>query len=66
MQVLRLTCSQFWVDVRLECVVGRWLASADTPDGPTLGTGERPEDALWAALQVYADVRAELLASLEA
>lgn len=61
---LRLTCSQFWVDVRLRQVEGCWLASADTPDGPTIGMGETAVDALKVALEDYADVRGELLASI--
>ncbi len=64
--LFRLTCSQFWVDVRLRQVNGRWLASADTPDGPTLGMADDPRMALWLALQVFADVREGLLASAEA
>lgn len=62
---LRLACSQFWVDVRLRQVGGCWLPSADTPDGPTLGWADGPMDALFAALDPYRDVRAELLASIE-
>jgi hypothetical protein len=34
---MRLTCSQFYVDARLTEVDGRWLASADAPDG---GSGD--------------------------
>ena len=34
MTALRLTCSVFWVDVRLREINGRWIASADTPDVP--------------------------------
>jgi hypothetical protein len=62
---MRLTCSEFWVDVRLRRVGGVWLASADTPDGPTLGWGDRPMDALFVALDPYRDVRPELRASIE-
>lgn len=43
---LRLTYSEFYVDARLTTVEGRWLASADTPDGPSMGTGDTPADAL--------------------
>jgi hypothetical protein len=39
MVTLRLTCSGFWVDVRLREINGRWIASAETPDGPSLGLG---------------------------
>lgn len=34
---LRLVCSPFWVDVRLRETNGRWIASADTSDGPSSG-----------------------------
>jgi hypothetical protein len=49
-RTLRLTCSEFYVDARLTAVEGRWLASADTPDGPSMGTGGTPVDALMQAL----------------
>jgi hypothetical protein len=32
----RLFCQYFWVDTRVSRHNGRWLASVDTPDGPTL------------------------------
>jgi hypothetical protein len=41
MTVLRLRCSSFGVDVRLRELNGRWIASADTHDGPSLGLGFR-------------------------
>jgi hypothetical protein len=53
-QQLRLTCSLFSVDVRLREVDGRWLASADTPDGPSPGWGMSPVGALWMALEPFA------------
>jgi hypothetical protein len=67
MQPLRLTHPSlpFWVDVHLGHIEGVWLASAETPDGPTLGWGERPMDALFVALDPYHGVRPELLASIE-
>jgi hypothetical protein len=34
---MRLYCPEFWVDMRVTEFDGAWLASADTPDGPTLG-----------------------------
>lgn len=52
-RTLRLTCSEFYVDARLTAFEGRWLASADTLDGPSMGTGDTPEDALWEALQPF-------------
>lgn len=38
---VRLTCSEFYVDARLTEVEGRWLASADTPDGPSMEPATR-------------------------
>ena len=61
---LRLTCSVFWVDVRLREINGRWIASADTPDGPSLGLGRDAREAIEQALQPFAAIVDELLASL--
>jgi hypothetical protein len=33
MRRVQLSCSTFWVDVRVAIIDGRWVASADTPDG---------------------------------
>ena len=52
-RTFRLVCPAFWADVRLQQIRGRWLASADTPDGPSLGTGWFPVDALTKALEPY-------------
>jgi hypothetical protein len=49
----RLHYRNLWVDVRLYQVEGRWLASADTPDGPTLRTGHSPLAALTEALEPF-------------
>lgn len=65
-QHLRLQCAEFWVDARLLEVNGRWLASADTQHGPTLGCGATSMEALWLALEPFSDVVGELLASVEA
>jgi hypothetical protein len=62
---LRLSCSLFYVDVRLREFNGRWLASADTPRGPTIGWGMSAIGALWMALEPFDGVIEELLASLE-
>jgi hypothetical protein len=62
----RLWCQRFWVDLRWVELDGRWLASADTPDGPSLGHGATLFAALWMALQPYAGIVGELLASLPA
>ncbi len=64
MQQFRLVCSDFWVDVRLLEVNGRWIGSADTADGPSLGCGTTSFDALWQALEPFDGVIGELLASL--
>jgi len=63
-QQFRLVCSDFWVDVRLLEVNGRWIGSADTADGPSLGCGTTSFDALWQALGPFDGVIGELLASL--
>ena len=61
---LRLTCSAFWVDVRLREINGRWIASADTPDGPSLGLGKGAIEAVDHALEPFEGIVDELLASL--
>lgn len=63
MRRLVLTCDAFWVDVRLSRLNGRWLASADTPDGPSLGWGMTAREALKAALESFDGVIEELLLS---
>ena len=64
MTVLRLTCSAFWVDVRLLELNGRWIASADAPDGPSLGLGKGAIEAVESALEPFAGIVDDLLASL--
>jgi hypothetical protein len=61
---LSLHCSLFYVDIRLREFNGRWLASADTPKGPTVGWGMSPVGALRMALEPFDPVIDELLASL--
>jgi hypothetical protein len=62
---IRLTCTLFDVDVRLREFNGRWIASADTPDGlPTLGWGMSALGALWMTLEPFGPLIEELLASL--
>jgi hypothetical protein len=63
-RTVRLTCSEFYVDARLTEVDGRWLASADTSNGPGMGTGDTPEDALVEALQPFEGAIDELIACL--
>ena len=49
---------------RVREINGRWIASAETPDGPSLGLAHEARDAIEQALQPFdADVD-ELLASL--
>ncbi len=63
MQTLRLSCSWFWVDVRLNVVNGRWVASADTPYGPSLGVGTTARQAIVKSLEGFEGAIDELLAS---
>jgi hypothetical protein len=60
---LRLSCIAFWVDVRLREMNGRWIASADTSDGPSLGLGLTAIEAVEAALEPFQGLVAELLAT---
>jgi hypothetical protein len=60
---LRLSCATFWVDVRLRDLNGRWIASADTPNGPSLGLGLGAIQAIEAALEPFQGLVAELLAT---
>ena len=64
MHTLRLTCRLFWVDVRLTGINGRWIASVDGPDGPSLGLGSTPLGALVLALEIFDGVVDELLRSV--
>jgi hypothetical protein len=64
MVTLRLTCSSSWVDVRLREINGRWIASADTPAGPSLGLGLEAVEAVEHALLPFEGIADELLASL--
>lgn len=50
---MRLYCPEFWVDVRISEFDGRWLASADTRDGPSLGRGSSPLEAAIEALEPF-------------
>ena len=64
MILLRLSCSSFWVDLRLKELNGRWIASADTPDGPSLGLGKGAIEAVEHALEPFDGIVDELLESL--
>jgi hypothetical protein len=61
---VRLTCSAFWVDVRLREINGRRIASADTPGGPSLGLGLEAREAIEQALEPFEGIVDELLAWL--
>lgn len=54
----------FYVDVRVREFNGRWLASADTPAGPSLGLGLDAQQAIQAALEPFGIAAEELIASL--
>jgi hypothetical protein len=62
----RLRGPGYWVDVRLYQLNGRWLASADAPDGPTLRTGRSAVDALTEALEPFGGALGQLLESAPA
>jgi hypothetical protein len=62
---LRLSCDhrRFWVEVRVAGINGRWIASADPADGPSLGLAFTPRRALVLALEPFDGVIPELLAT---
>jgi hypothetical protein len=61
---LRLSCSTLSVDVRLVEINGRWIASADTLKGPSLGLGKGAIEAVEHALEPFAPLVDELMESL--
>lgn len=61
---IRLTSSVFLVDVRILEINGRWIASADTLDGPSLGLGDSAMEGIEMALQPFDGIVEELLASV--
>lgn len=63
MYTLRLRCEHVWVDARLAMINGRWIASADTPEGLSLGLAWTPRFALRRALEPFDGVIDELLAT---
>jgi hypothetical protein len=63
-RTVRLSCRTFWIDVRVTVIRRRWLASADTPYGPSLGLGLTPAEALIGALEPFEDATEELLESV--
>jgi hypothetical protein len=60
---LRLMCvsEAFYVDLRVTRVAGVWVASADTPDGASLGCDTSRLGAVLAALEPFHGVVPELL-----
>ena len=54
----------FSLDVRLREINGRWIASADTVAGPSLGLGKGAVEAVEHALQPFEGIVDELIASL--
>ena len=64
MIILRLSCSSLWVDVRLREINGRWIASTDTPTGPSLGLGKGAVEAIEHALEPFEGIVDELMESL--
>ena len=66
LRTMRLVCPEFWADVRVRQVAGRWLASADTPAGPSLGLGRYPLVALASALVPFDGYVDDLLARVPA
>lgn len=61
---LRLSCQLFNVNVRVREMNGHFLASADTPEGPTLGTGTNAIEAITETFEPFSGVLDELLDSL--
>jgi len=64
MILVRLSGPSISVDVRVLEARGRWIASADTPEGPSLGLGFGAEEAIEGALQPFGGKLAELLGIL--
>jgi hypothetical protein len=64
LQSFRLECDAFHVILRIREFNGRWIASADTPEGPTLGCGHSAFQAIWAALAPFGGAVGALLAAL--
>lgn len=64
MILMRLAGPGISVAVRVLEVRGRWIASADTVDGPSLGLGFAADEAIERALRPFEGKAAELLASL--
>jgi hypothetical protein len=61
LETTRLQCSTFYVVLRIRDFGGRWIASADTSGGPSLGYGDSSFEAVWRALERFDGVINELL-----
>jgi hypothetical protein len=59
----RLYCQFFFVDARVTRHNGRWSASVDTPEGPTLAWGRTALSALIEALEPFEGMSMELVHS---
>lgn len=59
----RLYCEYFWVDARVSRQNGNWIASVDSPEGPTLAAARTALSALAEALEPFEGMRLELLDS---
>ncbi len=59
----RLHSDYFWVDAQLSLQDGRWLASVDTPRGPTTAWGATALSALANALEPFDSMAIRLLHS---
>jgi hypothetical protein len=62
-RTVRLHHRNLFVDVRLYETNGRWLASVDTPEGPSLRTGWTARGALTEALEPFDGIIDELLST---
>ena len=62
-RTVRLHYRNLFVDVRLYETNGRWLASCDTPEGPSLRTGWTARGALTEALEPFDGIIDELLST---
>ena len=59
----RLRTHDFWIDVRWASFGDCWIASADTPDGPTLGVGWTPHEALSTALEPFDGAKIDVISA---
>lgn len=62
----RLYSDYFWVDARVTRLNGRWVASVDTPDGPTLAYGRTALSALIESLEPFEGIALDLIHSAPA